>query len=109
MKIYMYRSDVSFPAGAGRWLSVDGRELEEAENGQQFVSLEDHRKAVEEAVAKEREECADFLGKLAEEWEGPHSYYNVLSSAALDVQNGSYHATRQEACPQVTSPEDRPE
>lgn len=50
MKIYRYRSNVSFPAGAGRRLSVDGRELEEAENGQQFVSLEDHHKAVEEAV-----------------------------------------------------------
>lgn len=83
MKIYMYRSDVSFPAGAGRRLSVDGRELEEAENGQQFISLEDHRKAVEEARRE------------------------TLNRAAAAVLNlvAEHYSTRQDAEPQEASPD----
>lgn len=104
MKIYRYRSNVSFPAGAGRRLSVDGRELEEAENGQQFVSLEDYRKAVEEAVEKEREACAKRLEWHAAQAAGHgfHSDRELLEQIADDLRS---HNTRQDAEPQEASPD----
>lgn len=91
------------------------------EEGQQFVSTEDHRESVRshvvEATEAERMRCAgicETIALIAVE-QGAVGVASWLREAKASIAQPDYrhglarnpHATRQEACAQETSPPDR--